>query len=1040
MRLLICHLSDIHFSDNNSIILKRDKICSAILSKAFRNEKILFLISGDIANWGREVEYAIAIDFFSDLMGCLEKEKNIKTYFFFVPGNHDCDFSNKDFLKDEELRREKILRERDGLLKEDLQHYVKKMLEKQNNYTEFLEAFRHGNDDIDIIEDNDGLCNIYELKINCMTVKISTINTAWLSQIHEKPGANFIPSSMYQKISKKEGVNITMFHHPSNWMEPNNKNEFDRWIEKESDIILVGHEHIGRNEYIENRETSYATQYGEVLQDRNDADSSGFIVNYIDGQEFGFFSFKWNEVSKIYECVAEEIKNLNDINLKRIRFTSEYLHYLDSFDMQITHPNKKEISLKDIFIYPDLEVYSKAKDIGEQTKEITTIKGEQLLECILEKKKVVFSGKAKTGKTALCKAIALDMDKRNISSIIIDCKKLKGFTEKHIKEMEENEINRAYGKNVAEDYKQLSINRKMIILDNIDRINQKSLKEEMLKYFENFYGYVVSVSNTMYELDLLGNTLNNNQSDYFLCGICELGHRKRNGLIKKWYMLSEGENIFVEEELKEKINKATEILNILKGNGYMPCIPSHILIVLQQLDYTVDRKEDRSSYGYMYEFLIDKALLQMDRNNKLIHQDIALGVLTNVAKYMLENKKRIVTLEEYKEIFRQYNAYYRTEENQSVYLEQYEKVELICYENEQIEFQYPYIHYYFTAKYLAQNIQEQSVKEQIDLMSRQLHFEESGDIMIFLCHLSKEKTIIESVLANAINLFEKDEEFDFEKYKSINISFDEFINTNIIPEEGIEERQEEILEKKDQFESQKKESKKTVEDSDNTGEESEENIKSLDTAFKSIEVMGQILKNYPGTIAGDLKEKLLTEIHNLGMRTLSHINEILSRGIERLFDEIKEQIKDEMPLNEGAIDTSAIMDEMKAVFEQLNVYRDNLFGLMVFTMLRRLANSLANEALKPLINNGIQEEVLSFELMRTSLYLNEFGIIQVDGIIKKYDDLLNEGNLFAAKLIRLMVFDHYYSFGSTNFKARQKIWSKMGFSKQQKTTTLLKQQ
>jgi len=120
------------------------------------------------------------------------------------------------------------------------------------------------------------------------------------------------------------------------------------------------------------------------------------------------------------------------------------------------------------------------------------------------------------------------------------------------------------------------------------------------------------------------------------------------------------------------------------------------------------------------------------------------------------------------------------------------------------------------------------------------------------------------------------------------------------------------------------------------------------------------------------------------------------------------------------------------------MFRDNLFGLITFTMIGHLAYALANETLKPLIHNSESKEI-SFELMCKSLYLNEFGIINVNSIIKRYEELITDNNVFAAKLIKLMVFEHYYNFGSVNFKDRQKIWDKMGFNKQQRINALLKE-
>ncbi len=110
MRLTICHLSDIHLDgQEDSIIEKRDKICDAILQDALKKDVIFFIVSGDVVQGGQAEQYEIAIDFFAGIQNRLEDSKSISSFFFFSPGNHDCDFTDEQRNKDDDLRREKIL-------------------------------------------------------------------------------------------------------------------------------------------------------------------------------------------------------------------------------------------------------------------------------------------------------------------------------------------------------------------------------------------------------------------------------------------------------------------------------------------------------------------------------------------------------------------------------------------------------------------------------------------------------------------------------------------------------------------------------------------------------------------------------------------------------------------------------------------------------------------------------------------------------------------------------------------------------------------
>ena len=333
------------------------------------------------------------------------------------------------------------------------------------------------------------------------------------------------------------------------------------------------------------------------------------------------------------------------------------------------------------------------------------------------------------------------------------------------------------------------ISKKIIIIDNIDVVKSEKDRGDIIKYFSNFYDYIISFTNMSYELSLLREGINGtDELKIKHCAIKELGHKQRDLLYRKWYKLDDGTNHTVDDEVEKKVKEATNAVNTLRGNGYMPSIPPNIIILLQQLEFQTDNNQDKSNYGYMYSFLINKAILDMKKNSASISDDIAFGILICVAKFMLDKRCRVIDYYDFGKIVEKYNKRYITDASQDVYLSEYEKVDLIEFENEQIKFKYPYIHYYFTAKYLADHISEQYVKDIVCEMASNLQDEECGDIMIFLCHLSKKEYLFESVLQSSKEILKDVEMFDFNRYKNINICIDEFLQTDFLPEEGEEER------------------------------------------------------------------------------------------------------------------------------------------------------------------------------------------------------------------------------------------------------------
>ena len=1027
MRITICHLSDIHFGiSENSLLDKQEKLCNAILQNALKEDIVIFIVTGDIAQSGQVKEYEVAVNFFIELQDYLSKQKAIKSLFFFAPGNHDCDFTDIHRNKDDDLRREKVLREREHVAEADLSYYIDGLCQKQKNYCDFIDLFEYNN--IEGIQVKQvyisKLLTQYEMLIGQKTIKLNMLNSAWLTEKKEKAGNLYFPSKEYKKITKDGDIVITAYHHPSSWMHPNDRNEFNRWVMNKSDFVCVGHEHLGRNELVETRDTSYHAQYGEVLQERDDVNSSGFIINYIEDDKIITHVYSWKIDLEIYDISYTLSGELGANDNKCLFFQKEFREYLETADIRISHPNKEKITMRDLYVYPDIEAYKEKDNNYTLSEDSIRVRGEELIDYILKTKRISFSGGIKAGKTALAKNIAYDLCEKCKYSIIIDCAKLGTISNNHLHNSEEICISKAYGKEYVGTYRQLELANKVLILDNFEKIRDRNAKANILNYFDNFYDYILTFSNTTFELELLDKSLNKESNGYTHCSICELGYRKRNQLIKKWYCLTEGGDIIIEEYVREKVAEAMSTIDVLKGNGYMPCIPTHILIILQQLEYSVDgSNQERSNYGYLYEFLISKSILEMNQNCEYVHKDIAFGILTNIAEYMLNNNRMIISVDDYRNIVYQYNVEFQTDANADQYLHEYDKVELLNEKDGQIVFVYSYIHYYFTAKFLANNVGKDWARDKIVEMSNRLYEEECGDIMIFLCHLSKDDFIIDTVLNNAKNIFSDSLTYDFAEHQSINLSYDEYLKLDFIPEENMEERQEEILERQDEWERIHKK-KREIE----VTEENREYVYSLDNAFKTIEVMGQILKNYPGTIKAAVKNDLLETIYNLGMRTLSYTSDILYGGIEKVFNEIRSKLQP----NPSQID----LDKIAKLSRTVNSSMDNLFGILSYAMIRKLASSVANKALMPVISKSSLNCKIGYCLVKDSIQLNEFGVIAVDLILNEYKNYNDTKNIFSAKLLRLFVLDHYYVYGSKDHRKREKVWAIMKFSNKEKVLAL----
>jgi hypothetical protein len=72
MRIVLLHLSDIHFRSPNDPVAERVlKIKEAVLGKFLRADACFIAVSGDVANSGDPAEYSVAVTFFIALRSAL---------------------------------------------------------------------------------------------------------------------------------------------------------------------------------------------------------------------------------------------------------------------------------------------------------------------------------------------------------------------------------------------------------------------------------------------------------------------------------------------------------------------------------------------------------------------------------------------------------------------------------------------------------------------------------------------------------------------------------------------------------------------------------------------------------------------------------------------------------------------------------------------------------------------------------------------------------------------------------------------------------
>lgn len=462
MKIAILQLSDIHIDSNTNFIFQHKdcffRSCKHIINECY---KLIVVITGDITYHGAKHEYELAYEWLKECENSWQSEANYlnSVEYICVPGNHDCEFPEKEEEQDpvRKLIIQSILKE-DNLNEDKISEVC---LNVQKNFWEFYHKLRS-----DIESPQISWVHKIPIKLNELTIKFCCYNTAFLSQLKEKPGMLLIPENKFinNESSNNNELIISLFHHNTGWLNPNtphnNKKTFEQHLYSQSHIVMCGHEHSDKHQiitdldkykefiYLENEAFQYngSSGYGLLLFNTEDKSITKFTYKYKDGT----YLEKNKSVFHIY-------------NHKGILLNNKWIEYLDKPNIPLTHPRKEDLLLSDIFVFPDLEPLS-----DFNSKLVQYIDSEQILGDTIQDRVIIIEGENQSGKSSLLHMLYSSWYKKGIYPLL-----LHGDTIKHynISELLKNAYKKQYQSNnySYELYMQLNRTKRILIIDDIDK-------------------------------------------------------------------------------------------------------------------------------------------------------------------------------------------------------------------------------------------------------------------------------------------------------------------------------------------------------------------------------------------------------------------------------------------------------------------------------------------------------------------------------------------------------------------------------------------
>jgi hypothetical protein len=456
-------------------------------------------------------------------------------------------------------------------------------------------------------------------------------------------------------------------------------------------------------------------------------------------------------------------------------------------------------------------------------------------------------------------------------------------------------------------------------------------------------------------------------------------------------------------------------MKIIIGKNFVPSYPIFILIILQASETGNPHELQASSYGHYYQYLIYKTLSKHLKSQESFNT--FFNYLSDLAFYCFENNLKSISSNELDLFHAKYRDEYDIGFGVTDVIDTLVQSQLLEKFEDFYEFKYLYIYYYFVAKKLARDINAQETKNLISALSMRLYRAEYANIFMFLTHHSKDEFILEEILKNARLIFADQRVCRLENDISIIHELADELPKLVLKTLAIDKSREE------QLKIEEDEDERLDDESEGMPEASlEEDVTEIDfnakinLAFKTIEILGQILRNGSGEIRAAPKLALATETYMVGLRALNVFFAFFLNFQEFIIKQIADEIIEKN-----------VSEDQKEKIERIS--KTILFGIcaqLSFTFIKKVSDSIGSESLrKTLAEIRDSNEFVSVELIDFAIKLDHFRKFP-ETEMKELNEKTTKLPL-SSFLMRRFVLKYLYLF-HTDFREKQKICSYLGIS------------
>ena len=995
MSVVIAHLTDLHIKSAEDPVLARSEVIARAIASEVRSDTTLVVlaIGGDSAFSGETSQFDEARTFYLRIKEKLERERpKVTASFVLVAGNHDCEFNACGTIP---ASPKQASAEPTALLR---------------NYFAFAASF-----DLDHTPHRSSSPFIASCDFDTdgHILRFLLINTSLSSQLHEQPGSLSFPvGQLLAPPEPRAQYVVSLLHHPWNWFsQPDVMRPLRDRIEELSDVILTGHEHSPEVVSVTRQGTASSLYVsGGVLQDNDRPSESSFITVHLDmhRKTQSTVQFKLN-LHGFYErenpTEPHEFRG-NPARIGRpFDLAPTFEKELKDLGFPIQHSGRP-LSLADIFTYPDLLVVDEPA-----SSESRQIKSKDVARTILSKSKALISGGDKSGKTCFAKSLFQSARAQDRIPIFLNGKEVQSRKVEALRENIRRCARSQYSFLDPDQYEQLDRKSRVVIIDDFElMVREPETRQRILLEFEEIFSCVVLVGSETVCFDLLQESQETHLWQYTHYNILSFGEVLREQFIRKWLSLPSDSPPSI--DLREEVPKIGRLINGVIRKTLLPAYPLFLMIVLQQIESGQPTVRG-GSYGHLFEAVVTRIL----NGSRFTKVSIAAKhrYLSTLA-YELYQRNLAALPED--EVLAWHTQYWKTigvsvEFEKS--LRDFVELNILQVVNGKISFRYKYHYCFFVAYYLSENITNQAVRETIRQICAQTYHAETGDILLFLSHLSNDSIILDEMLNAANKLLsafpEANLKADVAKLNQLQKTAPVLALESATPDQKRKQQQEDEDKRIDDRSAARADGATLSARPDNQ-EDMEYDVVYLPASFKTIQVLGQFARNHADSLPVDTKKRVLECCFSLAKRIMGGFFQMLETDLPQISNELAASVKRDNP--------DIARDEL---LKQIGRHVFGVSQLICFVVTKLVSSSSGHELIESIAADvAAANPDLPNEFFDLAISLERPGHID----LKRLDSLLasTTGNPFGVTLLRMLVMHHIYLF-NVNYRIRQAAIEKL---------------